>query len=164
MEIHILFAKISWLSLIIILYWRPIAQISNSKFLLKNLHYRKQLGIICGLAGFIHATIYLLSINSLGNYFQNEVFWSLNNFLGWGSLALVFMFLPLITSNNFSRRFLRGNWKKIQQLVYPTFIFVGLHIYLLKNNWAEGLLPVLIWIVLWSWAGIKNKKENKYFC
>lgn len=108
--------------------------------------------------------LFLQMTESLDDYFRQKTFWSLNNFLGWGSLALAAMILPLVTSNNFSRRFLGGNWKKLQRLVYPAFIFIGMHIYFLKDDWVAGFLPIIVWLVLWIWAGVKNKKAGRSFC
>lgn len=152
MEIHLFFAKLSWFLLIVILYWRPLAQITKNKFLLQKLIYRKQLGIICGISAFLHAGIFLISSGLLGSYFSNPNFWRPDNFLFWGSLGAVAMFFPLITSNIFSQKILGKKWKALQMFSYPAFIFTGLHIALLKGYWLSGIAPVIVWAVLWLWA------------
>lgn len=152
MDIHVLFAKISWVLLIIILFVRPLADIFRWKFFLKILRLRKELGIICGISAILHVIVYLYSINLLSSYFSNSIFWKLDNFLGWGSLALIAMLFPLLTSNLFSQKLLKRNWKRVQQITYLTFIFTGIHIFLIAGNWFYGLLPVLFWLILWLWA------------
>ncbi|MCK4635967.1 MAG: ferric reductase-like transmembrane domain-containing protein [Candidatus Moranbacteria bacterium] len=152
MDIHILFAKISWILLIIILFVRPLADIFRWKFLFKILRFRKKLGIICGISAILHVIVYLYGINSLSSYFSNSIFWKLDNFLGWGSLALIMMLFPLLTSNIFSQRFFKRKWKSVQRVTYLTFIFTGIHIFLIAGNWFYSLLPVLLWLILWIWA------------
>lgn len=152
MEIHIVFAKISWILLSIILFWRPLAQILNNKFLLKKLSYRKHLGIICGFSAILHVLIYLIGSGLMSVYFFEESFWSFKNLFGWGNLALLTLLIPFLTSNNFSQKFLKKRWKTLQQFSYLAFIFTGIHVALAKGEWLAGLLPVIIWAVLWIWA------------
>lgn len=157
MEIHKLFAVLSWILLILILYIRPLAEISRGKIFLKSLRYRKHLGILCGISAIFHFFIFIIGSNSLKNYFTQSYFWNLDNFLGWGSFALVFMFFPLFTSNKFSQLILKNNWKKVQQITYLVFIFTGVHIALATGNYVIGLLPILIWSILWVWAWKKRR-------
>jgi sulfoxide reductase heme-binding subunit YedZ len=161
MEIHILFAKISWGLLILILWWRPLAQIANNKFLLRKLPYRKQLGIICGLSAILHVIIYLVGNDLLNIYFTQVSFWSFGNLFGWGNLAFLALLIPLLTSNIFSQRILKGRWKTLQKFSYPAFIFTGIHVALAKGEWIAGLVPVMIWAVLWVWADKKLKVSIK---
>lgn len=164
MEIHLLFAKISWLLLIVILFVRPLTDIFRWKFLYKILSFRKQLGIACGTAAFLHVLIYLFSIDMLGAYFSNSAFWQGDNLLGWGSFALVAMFFPLVTSNRFSQKLLKQNWKKVQRITYVTFIFVAIHVAFVKQGQLESLLIVFAWLVVWLWAWQKNKQRSFANC
>lgn len=161
MDIHIIFAKISWVLLITILMMRPLGEILNWKFFLSKLHYRKQLGIVCGIAALLHVTIYLVENNLLGVYFTNPSFWSFKNLFGWGNIALLAMLPPLLTSNKASQRFFKKYWKSLQKFSYPTFIFTGIHIALSRNELIFGLLPVAIWAIIWSWAKIKKASKSK---
>ncbi|MEF3692378.1 MAG: hypothetical protein V3574_04980 [Candidatus Moraniibacteriota bacterium] len=159
MEIHLFFAKLSWFLLIIILYWRPLAQITDNKFLLQKLPYRKHLGIICGISAFLHAVIFLSNSGLWREYFSNPNFWLWDNSLFWGSLAALAMFFPLVTSNTFSQKILGRRWKTWQMFSYPTFVFTGIHVALVRGQWLAGLLPILGWVILWIWARKKCLKS-----
>ncbi len=159
MEIHLLFAKASWLTFFVILLIRPFSEILNSSWLKSNLKRRKELGIICGIFAFLHISIYLYANNLFDDYIFNSAFWNFKTLFAWGNLATVFLFFPFITSNNASKRFLKKHWLTIQKLSYPAFIFTGIHIYLVNKNWILGLVPVLIWLVVWTWAQIKKHKN-----
>jgi len=160
MEIHVIFAKLSWILFFIILIMRPLADITNWRWLQFNLKRRKELGIICGIAAFLHILIFLQTNNLIGNYLFNSAFWSFDNLYAWGNLAIILLFFPFITSNKYSQKLFKRHWKTIQNLSYPAFIFTGIHIYFAKDDWKLGLIPLFIWFSLWTWATIKNKKHS----
>lgn len=156
MDIHILFAKISWALLIGILLSRPLSDITGWKFFLAIVRKRKILGILCGISAVLHVVIYLSGTKMLGEYFSNPFFWRADNYFGWGSFALVAMLFPLLTSNKLSQRFFHKHWKSLQQFAYPAFIFTGIHISMIKGDWVGGFLPILIWAIVWLWAYLKK--------
>jgi sulfoxide reductase heme-binding subunit YedZ len=160
MEPQVLFAQVSWISLIIILMVRPLNDLVHHKILVLILRYRKQLGIICGVSALLHVILFFYNTRGLGDFFVNSLYWRLDNFFGWGSLALVLILFPLITSNKYSQRHLKRYWKKIQQLSYPVFGLVAIHIILVKEE-LTALLPVAIWLILWILAFIKKKRIKK---
>lgn len=158
MEIHhIIFAKLSWFLLIFILYVRPLADIFRWKIFFEIMRYRKWMGIVCGVSAILHAFLFLYKINSLGSFFTRSAFWHLDSFLGWGSLALVAMMFPLLTSNLFSQKLLKRNWKRVQQVTYLTFVFTGIHVSMVRGSWLSGLVPAVVWVVLWVWAWSLNR-------
>lgn len=159
MEIHRLFAHLCWFLLIAILWSRPLADILGWKILRWVVSKRKILGIACGIAGILHAGIYLIGTGRLSVYFTDPFFWTPGNYLGWGSLALAAMMLPFVTSNRFSQRMLRRNWKKVQRLSYLAFVLAGVHIGAIHGEWASGLAPVAIWAVLWLAARKKGRSR-----
>ncbi|MBU4216307.1 ferric reductase-like transmembrane domain-containing protein [Candidatus Parcubacteria bacterium] len=161
LETHTFFANLSWILLIIILVSRPLAEITKNKILFRVLRYRKQLGVICGLAAIVHVLFFLLGSGLAGIYFLDAEFWSLQNFYGWGSLAVVAMLFPLLTSNNFSLHFFGKYWKKIQRGTYLVFIATAIHIAMVKDEWFEVMGPVLIWLFLWTWAELRRRKRFK---
>lgn len=158
MSPQIFFAKLSWILLIIILIARPLNDIYKNKLLLFVLRYRKQLGVICGLSAFLHVIIFLVNARGLKDFFVNSLYWRFDNFFGWGSLALILIILPLITSNNFSIKLLKNNWKRIQRLSYLVLIMTAVHVALVKNDFIIGLWPVALWLVIWLVAYFKKKQ------
>lgn len=160
MDIHILFAKISWFLLITILLMRPLGDVFSWKFLLRKLIYRKHLGIVCGLAALLHVTIYLIGSDLLSVYFTSSSFWSFENLFGWGNVALLAMLPPFFTSNKLSQKFFKKHWKTLQQFSYPAFIFTGIHVAFARAEWTLGLVPVFIWAVLWIIAKIKKSRKK----
>ena len=159
MPLQVLFAKISWILLIIILMARPLNDLYHHKILLLILKYRKYLGIICGISAFLHVILFSTAAGSLSDFFTNGLYWRLDNFFGWGSIALILMFFPLITSNKYSQVKLKSYWKKVQQLSYPVFILVAVHVVLVKRDWVV-LVPVVVWLILWVSAFFKKRREK----
>lgn len=164
MKIHLLFADASWFLLIVILYSRPLYDIFHWKFFARIVCLRKQLGIFCGIFALLHAGIYLFGTGMLSSYFVDSFFWSPGNFLGWGSFALVAMLFPLLTSNVFSQKVFKKNWKNIQRVSYLAFIFTGIHIAVLKSSFLAGVLPVVIWVILWILAWKKSANYQAIDC
>ncbi|MFZ2310351.1 MAG: ferric reductase-like transmembrane domain-containing protein [Patescibacteria group bacterium] len=160
MTLQVLFAKASWILLIIILMVRPLNDLFHHKILVLILRYRKYLGIICGLFAFLHVILFLTTTNGIRDFFTNSLYWRFDNFFGWGSIALILMFFPLITSNKYSQTRLKSYWKKIQQLSYPAFILVAVHVVLVKKEFS-ALIPVTIWLILWVSAFFKKKYQRK---
>lgn len=160
MPLQVLFAKASWILLIIILIARPLNDLFHHKLLVLILRYRKYLGIACGLFAFLHVIFFLMATRGLTDFFSNGLYWRFDNFFGWGSLALILIFFPLITSNKYSQIRLKRYWKKIQQLSYPVFILVAIHVVLVKKE-LSVLIPVIIWFILWLSAFLKKKYQRK---
>jgi len=66
----------------------------------------------------------------------------------------------LITSNWISVWLLWKKWKGLQRLSYLMFIFVALHIFLIKKEiWS--LIIVWVWFLLYVFAFIKSRKNSK---
>ena len=160
MELHVFFANISWFLLIVILYMRPLADITNSRKLRRLLKYRKHLGIVCGFAALIHVILYLISYDLLVPFFTESQFWQFDNLFGWGNIALIALFIPFITSNRTSQKFFKKRWKTLQYFAYPAFIFTGIHVSFAHGN-VLHMIPMFAWIVLWLWAYILKKVRRK---
>jgi len=58
----------------------------------------------------------------------------LDSYLLWGSLAGSIIFLLGITSNTFSVKLLKRNWKRLHMLVFLALVFVALHIYFIAGD------------------------------
>ncbi len=163
--LHPLFWNIARISLLIIVFSRPLADIFSHKkiwiYLRKIVSIRQWLGIICGIFALAHGLWYFLSIDlSLINIFSN---WNLRNIqtMIWSWLrAMVFMLPPLITSHRFWILKLKKNRKNIQRFTYPAFVLTTIHIWIVK--WE--LLSYIIILIFYSgiyYLAYKTKKWTK---
>lgn len=160
LETHDIFAKLSWILLNVILISRPLATLTKNKHLFKLLKFRKALGIICGLSAIIHVLFFLYGSGLISTFFTDSRYWSLNNFYGWGMLALILMLVPLATSNNYSIRLFNKNWKKLQQITYGVYLATAVHIAMISGEFVKVIIPVIIWAILWLLAHYKSRRSQ----
>ncbi len=157
MEIHLLFAKLAWILLIVVMLLRPLNDIFRLKIFRTGMRYRKYLGIAMGLSALVHIFLFVIGNGLAFSFFLGPV-WSFDTMLGWGMLAIIFTLPPLITSNVFSQKLLKKNWKRVQMLCYFVYIFTAIHVALVNGRILLGLIPLGLWIVFWIWAWIMKKK------
>jgi methionine sulfoxide reductase heme-binding subunit len=160
MEIHSIFAHISWLLLILILCMRPLVDISENVALRSLLGYRKHLGILCGCAAIMHVVVYLITYDLLVIYIIDASFWQLNNLFGWGNLSLITLLIPFLTSNRRSQRFFKKRWKTLQKFSYLAIILTAIHIAFARQELLYATVPLFMWLVLWFFAYRKNHKKK----
>lgn len=162
MNLNLYFAWAAWITLLIIVLSRPLADLLQIKLIRKIQLNRKWLGLICGLAVILHVLVYAYTFNRPLTFLFSPSYWNFAKFTGWGGLAFVTMIPLLLTSNNFAIRLLKKNWKRIQRLTYLFFIASGIHIYLVGGKWLFTLVPMGIWLLVWVWAYFLNlHKRNK---
>jgi DMSO/TMAO reductase YedYZ heme-binding membrane subunit len=108
------------------------------------MRWRKQLGILCFWFIFLHWILL-----EIANFQANmpSLILHPNLFIWMGVIGLIALFIGYITSNIFSIKLLKGNWKLVQQIAYLAFIGAGIHIFLLKQDWSI-LILLLIYSVL----------------
>lgn len=159
MHLNLYFAWAAWITLLIIVLSRPLADILKIKFLYRVETNRKLLGWICSAAAILHIFIYAINFNMPLTFVFNLSYWNFSTSFGWGLLAFVVMLPLLLTSNNYSIKFFKRNWKKIQRLTYLFFIASGVHIYMIGGKWPLTLLPMGVWLILWIWAYLGNRKR-----
>lgn len=158
MQLHVLLADVAWVLFIVVMLVRPLNDIRKWGLCLKGMKWRKYLGIATGVFAFLHVILFLYGIG-LGWSFLVGPVWNFTTLLGWGMLALILLIPPFITSNCFSQRLLRGNWKKVQMISYFAFWATGIHIALVADRWWLGIIPLLVWAVVWFWAAYLKKKR-----
>ncbi len=161
MGIHILFAKIAWYLLVAILLIRPLAELTGNKEVRFLMRYRKHLGIACGFAALLHVVIYIVGSGLLILYFTDGSFWTFTNLFGWGNVAFIALMIPFITSNQKSQRYFGRRWKTLQKFVYPAIILTGAHVVYATHSFIEGVLPVVVWGIIWLLAWYKKKCKKK---
>ncbi len=130
------FGSLARTLLLFILFLSPLSKIFRIRLLAQLMGLRRQLGIWFA---------YLASVHSLGYVFdplwsdfifhsQAEGPFGIQPTYFFGSIAYVLTIPLLVTSNNFSVRLLRVNWKRVQALVYPVLFFTLLHSFLLSRT------------------------------
>ena len=147
------YGKIGWNIFTLIMLISPLAIIfPKIKFFLKLKWLRRSLWIIAWSYMLAHVFWYFLhyySFTSPLSMIMDPTFWSLKNWLLWGTLWFLIALPLLLTSNNFSLRILKWNWKKLHSLAHFLFIFIILHIIFIsqfKNVWV--LIFFIIYLVL----------------
>lgn len=97
-------------------------------------------------------------LNELSGLWGNIFWMNIIAFWLW-TLWIFILSLLLISSNNYSQKFLWGkSWKKLQQLSYPLFIIIVLHIYFIGGWKWVYLYPALILIVLRMMVFLDKKR------
>lgn len=132
------FGSLSEILLIAILFIKPLAVIFSSSLLMKILGLRKELGIITFWFFLFHGAglIYIYELLQIENLEDPVIF--------WGFIAGIGMTILGLTSNKFSIKLLKKNWKKLQYLAYPVLFATLLHSGLAEHDGIEGYLKAII--------------------
>lgn len=151
--------RLGWYFLIGIMLIRPLADVLPGFRILRSLvPFRKEFGIAAAWFMILHA-YGAFAVQGKNIFFAvfNARYWQLNNPVMWGILGLFCVTLLLLTSNNYSIKLLRKNWKRVQMLSYPLFLFVAIHVALIRGRIGGVIIPVLAVFVLWLLAQLKIK-------
>ena len=160
------FGTYGWRLLIVIMLIRPLADIFPDIKILRSLvSLRKEAGILSGLFILIHSYVFFAQRDQLiFTAIFDAKYWNWDSAITWGLMGFITVIPLLLTSNNFSIKILRNQWKNIQRLVYPLFFFSAVHIVLInREQMLKILVPVVIVLILWFLAHfrIKVKKNVK---
>ncbi|QQS60860.1 MAG: hypothetical protein IPN70_03130 [Candidatus Moraniibacteriota bacterium] len=120
---------ISFFSVFLVMLIRPLADIFSSQKWLRNLVLlRKGFGVLSAsiVVGFMLGNIIDPSSNYLAKIFSAS-YWSLENYAFFAHIGDITGLILLLTSNNLSIIFLKGNWKRIQRLSYVYFYAGGIY-------------------------------------
>ncbi len=139
--------NIAWISLIIIVFSRPLADILPRIWIFKKIVcMRKGIGILCWSAALSHSIWYFIFHDvAVANLFVDGFYRSVNNLIWWGVWAMIFILPPLITSNMYCISKLGKYRKLIQRFTYIAFITTAIHVYLVKQ---ELRILILLWIYI----------------
>ena len=97
---------------------------------------RRALGVAAFAYAVLHLIFYVIDMGNLDDMLAE--FWALGIWTGWAAMLL---FVPLaLTSNDASMRRLKGGWKSLQRLVYPTAVLVLVHWIFIHNNLGPALI------------------------
>lgn len=166
-ELHPLFWKISRILLFVIVFSRPLADIFRNKkiwlYLRKIVSIRQWLWVMCWMFALAHGIWYFLSINfQFLTIFSNSAIRNIKTIIWSWLRAMAFMLLPLITSHKFWIKKLWRNWKNIQRLTYPAFLFTAIHVWLARWELIKFSIIILIYSVVYILA-YKKFKINLQF-
>jgi DMSO/TMAO reductase YedYZ heme-binding membrane subunit len=137
--------------LIALLFLKPIAMITQMRLLQRLLIYRRQVGVAMMWLALFH-TIGLIhpeKIVDVANY-------SMDNFVLYGAIAMVGTLLLGITSNDYSMRLLKGNWKKLHYAAYPILLLTLIH-----AGMASGEM-MKIFVITGMFLILKTLEWNKF--
>lgn len=119
------FAQFGSIALILImfnLFLKPVALVTKNGIASLLLTLRREIGV---------ASFWFYLFHSVGMVtiykFTPADFAGLDNFLLYGSLAGMGMWILGLTSNNVAQRFLKQNWKKVQMVAYPVLFLALFH-------------------------------------
>ncbi|MEA3399222.1 MAG: ferric reductase-like transmembrane domain-containing protein, partial [Patescibacteria group bacterium] len=136
----------SFLIFTFIVFIKPLSKLFKKvKFFKKSLTYRKELGILIFWLGIFHSIF--LFFNLKMNLLPLNNLTSLTLHISWGILAFILIFFLGITSNNFSLKKLKKDWKKVQYLTYFAYAFVCIHKALVSNK-IHGYIFLGVYIIL----------------
>lgn len=136
-----IFGSISWALLIVIMVVRPLADLFPGILLFRKLVItRRGMGVLSGMAALTHGIgyFYLYPV-AIGQSYL----WALNQTFLYGIIALVFSTLLLVTSNNFSIKFLGKKWKWLQRGIYGMFYMTCIHIALIGHRGID-YAPIIL--------------------
>jgi DMSO/TMAO reductase YedYZ heme-binding membrane subunit len=145
-------------SLFLVMIVRPLADLFKGvRFIRPLVILRKGMGVFS--ASIIVSFIIKKIILDAGAYFGSLAtasYWSLTNLALLAHLADMSAVLLLITSNNFSKKLLGPNWKRIQRLSYVYFYGSAFYVGIMLND-TIVLIYALIVTILTGLAFIKNR-------
>jgi DMSO/TMAO reductase YedYZ heme-binding membrane subunit len=159
------YGKSAWLLFLIVLFLGPIAQISRSKILNALMVFRREAGILMGVFAIEHSWLFFVKFGLGLNFILEKNFWLAENWItpfGFGMAALALTVPLMATSNNFSVRFLKGNWKTLHRLAYVILILIALHIVFVGRNSFQAFAIVIFYaaVKILAVSGFKIPETN----
>lgn len=153
---------LSLLTLIILMLIRPLNDIFPKLEFYRYLTLRKNLGILSAIIVVSFGVIHYIQLGFsqfLSMYFSLN-YWSFSKNLFAAHLGELTGFILLITSNTFSVRLLKRNWKRVQRLSYVYFFCGSWYVFS-----SFGKTYAIIWLIvvfeLTLFAYIKKRIDKK---
>lgn len=164
------FWEYAWYILLATMLVRPLRDIFPKFFLFSFIFkFRRELWILVWVFALAHVIWYFIDNMTYFNYtktyidlFFDKSIWDYAWFMFWGMLWFLISIPLLLTSNWLSTSILWKKWKILQRLSYFMFLFVVIHIYLIKWE-IQPLIVFALWITVYIIALIKNKKIKKSY-
>ena len=148
--------------LFLVMIIRPLADIfTQAKFIRPLVILRKGMGVLSAsvAVSFILAKIMVGPAAFFANY-ATAAYWSPVNMILFAHLADISAILLIATSNNYSKRLLGANWKRLQRLSYVYFYGSSLFVAYTYGH-IDVILSMIIVTVLTLVAFIKNRNRAR---
>ncbi len=153
-ELYTFYGTLAEIGLIFILLLKPISQISGWISLRQLVGLRRPMGVTVFWLALFHGAMLI---------YERNLLWSdmmgLDNYLFYGVVALLGMIILGITSNNFSLRTLKKNWKRVQYLAYPVLFLTLLHSAMAEGEMIKFYVVSTLFVALKVWAHQKTRKR-----
>jgi DMSO/TMAO reductase YedYZ heme-binding membrane subunit len=147
--------KISFEAVFLVMIIRPLADIFIDWLWLRRLVLlRKGFGILSAsiIIGFMLSSIIAPESVYLVSFFTAH-FWSIGSYAFFAHLGDITGLILLITSNVFSQKLLKQNWKRIQRLSYVYFYAGGIYeAFALDSTFALYAMLVVTNLTVLAWA------------
>ncbi len=126
---------VSFGAVFLVMIIRPLADITGWLWLRRLVILRKGLGILSSsiIVGLLLNTIITPESTYLSSL-TTAAFYSFDNFVFFAHIGDISGLLLLITSNTFSQKLLKRNWKRLQRLSYVYFYAGGIYEAFALNN------------------------------
>lgn len=146
---------VSFTAVFLVMIVRPLADIFETQLWLKRLVLlRKGFGILSAsiIVGFMLAAIVAPESIYLTSFFSAH-FWSFRSYAFFAHLGDVSGLILLVTSNVWSQRLLKRNWKRVQRLSYVYFYAGGIYeAFPLQNAFAFYAMLIVTGFTVSAWA------------
>jgi len=157
------FFVLSFFAAVLVMMVRPLADITGAIWLRRLVLLRKGFGILSAsiIAGIMVSKILAPDSTYLSMMFSFQ-FFSFTNYAFFAHVGDITGFILLVTSNTFSQRLLKQNWKRIQRLSYPYFYAGGIYeAFALGNAFALGALILVTLVTAFAWWQKANRREQQ---
>lgn len=145
---YLLALNLIWGSLLALNWWPKSAR--------RFTPLRRQLGVVTFIYALLHMTFYLLKEGDIPLALTQMVE---KLYLIIGLTSLLILFLLAATSNNYSVKKLKKNWKPLHRLAYLALPLATIHYFLIeKKDWRVTIPWLAVWLTL---SGIRIFKALK---
>lgn len=147
---------VTLLAVTVVLYVKPLSVLTPFKIFKFLMTYRREMGI----ASFWIFTGHFLGLYKTGVFKLKDIF-DTSNFMIWGALAALGLFILTITSNDISLRLLKQNWKKLQRIAYVVYFVILIHYTLAEGSIIKPILFGGTYLLLKIGEIIKTRSNKK---
>lgn len=146
-EFLVFIGELGFNLLLFIMFVKPLSAIFYQfKILGRLVSLRRQFGIVIFFLVFFHGLGLMIHLDYLRLDSIIGLF-DFSNYIFYGLIGLLLMFFLFITSNNFSVRLLKRNWKSLQRLAYVALLFSVIHVMMLKGE-IGGYMLLIVYFIL----------------
>lgn len=161
-DMKLILWHLSLIAVLLLMLIRPLNDIFPSFEFYKLMPLRKNLGILSAIVVVSYGAIHYVNMGFsefISTYFS-LAYWSFSGNLFVAHLGELTGFILLITSNLFSIRLLKQNWKKVQRLSYIYFVCGSWYVFSSFGK-TYALIGLIVVFEITLFAYIKKRIERK---